>query len=178
MRAPISGDIIENNIITGQYIKNESEALAVVANLKNVWITAQVKEKDIRFIHEGNDIEIKISALPDYQIKGRVYQIDKSMDESTRSIRVLSICENKDKALLIGMYATVCFVDKPSMQIHIPAKSLLQGEKNSYVLVQKEKDVFVKTPVEVELIKDDFATINQGLEPSDIIVQEGGYYLK
>ena len=33
VRAPISGDIIENNIITRQYIKNESEAPAVVANL-------------------------------------------------------------------------------------------------------------------------------------------------
>lgn len=178
IRAPISGEIIENNIVTGQYIKNETEALAVVANLKNVWITAQVKEKDIRFIHEGDDIMIKISALPDYEIKGRVYQIDKSMDESTRSIRVLSICENKEKALLIGMYATVCFIDKPTPQIHIPATSLLQGEKCSYVLVQKEHQMFVKTPVEVELIKDDFAIIKQGLETSDIIVKEGGYYLK
>ena len=47
VRSPISGEIIENNIVTGQYLKDDTEPVAIVADLSEVWIAAQVKEKDI-----------------------------------------------------------------------------------------------------------------------------------
>ncbi len=45
VRSPISGEIIENNIVTGQYLKDDTEPVAIVADLSEVWIAAQVKKK-------------------------------------------------------------------------------------------------------------------------------------
>ena len=64
VRSPILGEIIENNIVTGQYLKDDTEPVAIVANLSEVWIAAQVKEKDIRFINAGSSLDIEVSALP------------------------------------------------------------------------------------------------------------------
>lgn len=178
VRAPISGDVIENNIVTGQYLKDDSEPIAVVANLSQIWITAQVKEKDIRYINEGNELEIEVLALPGTRIKGNVYHVEEAVDEDTRSIRVLSICDNKEGFLKLGMYTTVHFFSEPANMIHISEKALLQGEKDSYVYVQSSPDTYVRTPVEVEVSQSELAVIRGGLAMGDKVICEGGYYLK
>ena len=48
VRSPIPGEVIKDNIVTGQYLKDDTEPIAIVADLSKVWIAAQVKEKDIR----------------------------------------------------------------------------------------------------------------------------------
>lgn len=178
VRSPITGHVIENNIVTGQYIKNDSEPIATIADLSQVWVTAQVKEKDIRFIHEGDDIEMQMPAYPGKIITGKVFHIEESVDEATRSIKVLSICNNKEGLLKIGMYTTVHFLNKASDFIHIPEKALLQGEKSSYVYVESSPNTYVRTPVDVEISKNGEAVILKGLSIGNKIISEGGYYLK
>ncbi len=178
VRSPIAGEVIENNIVTGQYITNDSDPIATIADLSQVWITAQVKEKDIRFIHQGDDMDIYIAAYPEKAFSGKVFHIQEAVDDETRAIKVLSAADNKDGLLKIGMYTTVHFLDKPSDFIQIPETALLQGEKDSYVFIQKSPDVLVKTPVEVEVTKNGIAIISKGLSNKDIIISEGGYYLK
>lgn len=178
IRTPISGNVIETNIVTGQYISSDSDPVATVADLSKVWIVAQVKERDLRFIHEGDDMDIHISAYQDKIVKGKVFRMDEAVDEETRSIKVLSICDNSDGLLKLGMYATVHFLDKPTDCIVIPEKALLQDENNSFVFVQKGENQFVKTQVETSGGKDGKAIVTKGLDKNDVIISEGGYYLK
>lgn len=178
IRSPITGDVIENNIVTGQYLNSESDPVAVVADLSSVWVAAQVKEKDIRFIHEGDKMVIHVSAWPGKSITGTVYHVEEAVDEETRSIKVLSICDNKEELLKMGMYATVHFLDKPADCIVIPDKAILQGENDSYVFVEISHNTFARRAVSVEMTREGKAIINQGLQPADRIITEGGYYLK
>lgn len=179
VRSPVSGNVIKSNIVAGQYIKDDSEPIATIADLSQVWVTAQVKEKDIRFINEGDSIEMYMSAYPGEVINGKVFHIEEAVDEATRSIKVLSVCENKGEHLKIGMYTTVHFLDKCSDFIHIPETSLLQDEKDTYVYVQSATDTYIRTPVEVEATKMGKAVIaKDGLKADSKIISEGGYYLK
>ncbi len=178
VRAPISGTVIENHIVNGEYLREDADPVAVVADLSQVWVAAQVKEKDIRFIKEGNSLEIEITALPGQRISGTVYHINEVVDEETRSIRVLSVCDNTQDLLRLGMYATVHFMSDPTERVHVPEKALLQGEKGSYVYSLAHKDTYVRKPVEVEVVKDGFAVISAGLSAEEKIIGEGGYYLK
>lgn len=178
IRSPIAGDVIENSIVTGQYITSDSESVAVVADLSQVWVVAQVKEKDIRFIHQGDKMDIHISAFPGKTIEGIVYHLDEAVDEETRSIKVLSVCDNKERILKLGMYTTVHFLDKPMDCITIPEKALLQSDSDSYVFIQKTENVFVRTPVETEETQKGKMVITRGLNRGDKVISEGGYYLK
>lgn len=178
IRSPITGEVIENNIVTGQYIKDDSDPIATVADLSQIWISAQVKEKDIRFIHRDDNMDIHIAAYPEKSLEGKVLHVEEAVDEETRAIKVLSSVDNKDGLLKIGMYTTVHFTDKPIDFIQIPETALLQGEKDSYVFVQKSPILFIKTPVEVEATENGMAIISKGLSSKDIIISEGGYYLK
>ena len=47
VRSPISGVVIKDNIVTGQYLKDDTEPIAIVADLSEVWITGSGKGKKI-----------------------------------------------------------------------------------------------------------------------------------
>ena len=178
VRAPISGLVIENNIVAGQYLKDDTEPIAVVADLSKVWVSAQVKEKDIRFIEEGSNLGIEVAALPGTLIRGTVYHIEEAVDEDTRSIRVLSECVNHNEELKLGMYTTVHFNSDTIQVPAIPETALLQGADHNYVFVQVAPKTFVRRNVTVAVTKDNQAFVEEGLEPGEKIIGQGGYYLK
>lgn len=178
VRSPIVGEVIEDYIVTGQYVSSESDPVAIIADLDKVWVVAQVKEKDIRFIHEGDKIEVNVAALPNHPIKGTVYHVNESIDMDTRSIKVLSVCDNYDKQLKLGMYATIQFFDAPKPSLVVPEKAILQGEDDSYLYVQIGENKFVPRAVHVESTREGKAVITGDLKAGDTIVSEGGYYFK
>lgn len=174
IRSPIAGNVIENNVVTGLYLKDDAEPVAIVANISQVWVVAQVKEKDLRYIHDDSELKIQLAAYPDKELTGKVFHIDEAVDEETRSVRVLSICDNKDELLKLGMYVTIHFHESPSPHLVIPEKALLQDEKMTFVFVQTAPHTYVKTPVEVEVTKDGKAIIEGGLEKGQTIISAGG----
>ncbi|MCC8154943.1 MAG: efflux RND transporter periplasmic adaptor subunit [Tannerellaceae bacterium] len=178
IRAPISGHVIENNVVTGLYLKDDAEPVAILANLNQVWITAQVKEKDLRFIHKDSELVIDIPAYPEKVLTGKVFHIDEAIDEETRSVKVLSVCDNKDTLLKLGMYVTIRFNDIARNCLVIPEKALLQDEKPTFVFVKTGDNTYQKTPVEVDITKNGKAVITSGLEKGQFVISEGGYYLK
>ena len=178
VRAPISGTLVESNIVNGQYLKDDCDPIAVVADLSNVWVSAQVKEKDIRFIEDGDSLDIEVAAFPDKMIKGVVMHVEDAVDEDTRSICVISECGNDNEQLKLGMYTTVHFRSAPQQVLQVPETSLLQGIDGNYVYVQTAPAIFVKRPVEVETTSCGKAIISHGLLAGEKIISEGGYYLK
>ncbi|GAB4198753.1 MAG: efflux RND transporter periplasmic adaptor subunit [Bacteroidia bacterium] len=175
--SPINGEIVENKIVIGQYLKEDADPIAIVAELSKVWIAGQIKEKDIRFIHELDDVEIKIAALSDKVIKGKIYHVSEMIDEETRSVQVFIECENNERDLKLGMYVTVDFIAKPQYRILIPTTAVLQINDDQFVFVQTGKHQYKKRKIEVEGSSDGKVILKSGLNPEEIIVQEGGIYL-
>lgn len=175
--SPIKGEIVDNNIVIGQYLKADAAPIAIVAELSKVWIIGQIKEKDIRFIHELDEVQVKIAAFPDRIIKGKVYHVNEIVDEETRSVQVLIECENKERDLKPGMYVTVRFIDTPEPAILIPSKALLQMDDTQFVFVQVGKDQYEKRKIETEGTSNGKVIVKSGLKGGEVIVSEGGIYL-
>ncbi|MCS6824535.1 MAG: efflux RND transporter periplasmic adaptor subunit [Cytophagaceae bacterium] len=175
--SPIAGEVVENEVVNGHYIKADDPPHAKIAELNKVWVVGMVKEKDIRFIHELDGAEIMVAAYPGRKIIGKVYHIDALVDEATRSIRVLIECDNKDHALKPGMYVTVKFIDAPEKTLFVPAKSVLQYNDKSYIFVQHKKGVYVRRFVETGVNHNERIQILSGLNPGETIISEGAFYL-
>lgn len=63
VRSPIAGEIVTDRIVIGQYIKEDAEPVAVIANLSKVWVAAHVKEKDMRMIQSLDSVEVRLLAM-------------------------------------------------------------------------------------------------------------------
>jgi cobalt-zinc-cadmium efflux system membrane fusion protein len=177
VRSPISGDIVDNKIIIGQYLKEDAEPVAIVAELSKVWIVAQVKEKDISSVHESEEVEITASAISDETIKGSIYYISDLLDEDTRSVQVFIECENSARDMRPGMYVSVKFIEESNSNILIPAASVFQKEKGSFVFVAVGENSFVKREVEVSGASNERLLVKTGLMPGESVVTRGGYFL-
>jgi cobalt-zinc-cadmium efflux system membrane fusion protein len=175
--SPITGEVITNEVVMGQYIKADDAPKAKVANLKKVWIAGQVKEKDIRFIHELDGAEIQVPSYPDKKITGKIYHVDEMVDEATRSVHVLIECINNDHALKPGMYVTVKLIDTPENTLFVPAKAVLQFNDKSFVLVQLAKGKYTRRYVETGISSKGKIAILSGLKSNETIISEGAFYL-
>ena len=179
--APISGEVVRCNIISGSFIKADSEALLTLADLGRVWITAQVKERFIGRVTKGGSVEIFTEAEPDCPIAGKVLNIGNLVDEQTRSVQVIVACDNTELKLKHGMYVSAHFISEPEDAIVFPATAIFQGEKSSYVYmaVSDTGNIFLRRKVTVGESNDDNTKVHivDGLHPGDRIVSEGGLYL-
>lgn len=177
VRAPISGEIISNTIVNGQYLKSDAEPVIIIAELSKVWISGDVKEKDIRFINTGDHVSVKVSAYPDRNITGTVYHINEIVDENTRSIKVLIECNNPDKSLKPGMYATVNFSTVPEKTVMIPVTAVMQDDSSQYVWVKTGKNQFARRPVITGETDRKTIRVISGLKAGETIMTEGGIYM-
>jgi len=177
VRSPIAGEVIEDNIVIGQYLREDATPVALVAELSKVWVVGQLKEKDINNVHESDEVEISVGGIPGLVIHGIVYHISEMLDETTRSVEVFIECENPGHNLKPGMYATAQFSEKADNSILIPASAVLQLEESSYVFVKINGNRYLKRLIETSGTDNDRLILKSGLKADEQIVTEGAFYL-
>lgn len=175
--SPIKGEIITSNIVIGQYIKEEAEPIATIAELNKVWIAGQIKEKDLGFINKLREVTIQADAFPTKNITGKIFHVNEMVDEDTRSVEVLVECDNSDKILKPGMYVNVHFKNEPEETLTVPTKAIYQVNDDQFVFVQIDKNKFVKKKVQTKDISKDKTEIKNGINAGENVVTEGGIYL-
>lgn len=177
VRSPIAGEVVKDNIVLGQYIKEDAGPLALVADLSKVWVVAHVKEKDIRLIQRLSEVEVRLTAMPDVPVKGTVYHISELLDSETRSVEVLIECDNRDHRMKPYMYGTVQLTDAATEAVLVPTSAILQQEESCYVLVCKGANRFRKAEVTTASTDGDRTVVLSGVHPGEEIVTGGAFYL-
>jgi membrane fusion protein, heavy metal efflux system len=177
VRSPIKGEIVENNIVIGQYLKEEAEPVAIVAELSNIWVIGQLKEKDIEMVHESDSVEIRLSGVANKPLKGNVFHIGEILDKETRSVKIFILCKNNNRVLKPGMFVTTQFYDDSDKTILVPSNSIFQIGDKSYVFKSAGNGVFIKQVVETDGTDNNRIIIKSGLKANDEIVTEDGILL-
>jgi Cu(I)/Ag(I) efflux system membrane fusion protein len=106
IRSPQAGQVIEKSVVQGAAVEPGS-VLFRVADLSIVWIEADVYERDLAFLHEGQAVEAVIGAFPGRTFTGKIDLIYPALNTETRTTRVRISVENPDLVLRPGMFATV-----------------------------------------------------------------------
>ncbi len=177
VRSPIQGEIVENKIVLGQYLKEDAEPVAIVAELSKVWVAGQLKEKDIKSVHKSDEVNINLTGIPDIQFKGKVYHISEILDEETRSVQVFIECDNNERIMKPGMYVNATFSDSADLSILIPESSVFQMDGSCFVFLQVGNNKYMRHPVSVSGTDNKMIIIKSGLKESDRIISQGGTLL-
>lgn len=72
--SPCDGFTSRKEIQVGQLVQ-PGQTLLDVVNSQEIWVTANYKETQLRHISPGNDVEIKVDAIPDVIFNGKVKSI-------------------------------------------------------------------------------------------------------
>lgn len=74
IRAPIDGRVIQSKAVPGQ-MASPGTALAIIADTKHLYVSANIKETAIRKVKVGQLVDVRIDAYPGRVFSGRVVSI-------------------------------------------------------------------------------------------------------
>ncbi|WP_353179567.1 efflux RND transporter periplasmic adaptor subunit [Delftia acidovorans] len=178
VKSPISGRVVEMAGSQGGYWNDVNASVMTVADLRKVWLSASVSERDLAHVDVGQQAHIALAAYPDLQLQGRVQYVGELVDTATRSVKVRVAVDNPEGRLRPGMFARVGF-DAPARQaVMVPAAALLQGQVSTRVFVDKGGWRFEPRDVQVGAQQDGQAEILSGLAAGERVVVNGGVLLQ
>ncbi len=178
LRAPFAGIITKYDVAEGELVEPDRE-LFTITDIDTVWVLADVYEKDLSLIREGQQVEIAVATYPDRVFTGKIAYVSDLIDPTSRSAKVRCVVENKSHELKLDMFATVRVPTSHSRQVlAVPASSLQNVEGKSVAFAQVGESEFVPRAVQVGAQQEGWVEILSGLKPGEKVVAEGSFYVK
>ena len=150
-----------------------------VADLTQVWVQAEVYEKDLGRIRVGQSAFITVDTYPDHSFEGKVSYIGDVLDPQTRTTRVRCEVSNHDLRLKTDMFANIELPTKFSKQaIAVPSAALQVVEGKNVVFIRRSQTQFEKRDVEKGVTVNQQTEIVRGLKQGEPVVTQGAFHLK
>lgn len=174
IKAPQSGYIIEKNITSGSFIRQDnSGSMFTISNMKDVWIWANVFESDISKVKVGYAARVTTIAYPGKVFMGKVNEVSSVLDPDNKVMKIKIALPNPDMLLKPEMFTTVVITNSEKTQsVSLPAKAIVFDSSKNYVIVYNSRcDLKVR---EVSIIKtvDNVTYIGSGLNPGDKVISK------
>jgi RND family efflux transporter MFP subunit len=129
--------------------------------------------KTMRDVHDV-PVEIGLQIEEGYLHKGVIDYIAPQIDASTGTLQVRGIFENKDAALLPGMFARVRVpIRRPAPALLVPDTAIGTSQLGRYVLVVNKDNVVEQRTVTIGQVDKGLRVIESGLKPDDLVVIDG-----
>ena len=170
VRAPVSGVVVEKNVLAGQKIM-AGDALYKVADLSVVWVEGEVFERDLASVRVGQRVQAEFQALPGEPRSGRIGYIYPTVSPDTRTARVRVEMPNRDLALKPGMYATIRITgEQGDAVLNVPRSAVLSTGKRDVVFVRRSDGRLEPRDVQIGVANDTRVQIIRGLAAGETVV--------
>ena len=181
LTAPVAGTITKRDVNPGEVIEANKELMRVT-NLGNVWVIAQVYEKDLGLLWNGSGASVTTDSYPGKLFRGHVTYIDPNIAQETRTVQVRIELENPGQILKIGMYVNVAFGTMGTAERTmptIPSTAVQNISDRQVVFVATDKpNVFAVKPVRLGKENNGQFVVLEGLNVGDRVVTEGSFLLR
>jgi len=177
--APIDGTIITRKIGPGQFVRTDAtEPHFLIADLTTMWLKAFVSEADIPFVQVGQEIEVRIVAMPQRPVHARIVAIGAASDPATRRIMVRSEIPNPDRLLKAEMFATFKIsVGEQESVTGVPAVAIIREGGGARVWVQSEPQAFQLRNVKIGVQQDGCVEVQEGVTRGEVVVARGAIFV-
>jgi cobalt-zinc-cadmium efflux system membrane fusion protein len=176
--APISGKVLEMAVVPGEYRNDTNASLITIADLSTVWVSSDVPESQIRFIENGERIDVNLTAYPNETFHGRVTRISDTVDPQTRTIKVHAEMDNSHGRLRPEMFCTIRHTEAVRRLPVAPAAAVIQEGGKTVVWVERGPGRFQPVEVKADGRVDNRIAIVAGLRAGDRIVVDGAMLLR
>ena len=175
--APISGVVTALNVADGQYVKPDTEIMAL-ADLSTVWLMSDVFESDADQLRMGARVLGNSKFEPGTTIEGVVDYIYPDLDPMTRTIPVRTVLDNEEAGLKPGMFMTVSIAGPERAETTvIPREALIRTGRQERVILALDGGQFQPAAVTSGIEADGKVEILSGLNPGETVVVSGQFLI-
>jgi Cu(I)/Ag(I) efflux system membrane fusion protein len=173
--APASGILTELGVREGGQLMAGS-SLIQISDLSQVWVIAEVPERDAARLKLGITADVQLQSLPGEVFKGKVGYLYPMLNDSSRTLQVRIELPNKGNRLRPGMYANVAFTGQTHEALSVATESIIATGKRKLVIV-KEANGYRPVEVTTGQERDNTTEILNGLTEGEEVVVSGQFLI-
>ena len=174
--AKIDGKIIKKNVNVGQVVE-PTEDIFTIAELSEVWGVAQVPERQIGFLKEGDDILIDVPAYEEKHVEGKISYLGDIVDPVTRTVTIRTEIDNSHGLLKPDMLITMKVSGKEVEKVGVPVNAIVSIDDIPNVFIKIADNKFLLRPVTLGIKNKEFIHIEDGLLEGEEVVIDGAFHL-
>ena len=171
----MAGTVVERQVAPGQVVQ-PSDALYMVADLSQVWVTAEVPEQQAALVKSGQSVDIEVPALG-VRLTGKLIYVADTVNPETRTVTVRSAVANTNRQLKPAMLATMLIQAAPVERLVVPAQAVVRDADADNVFVEVGPQQFRLAPVRLGPDVDGRRPVLSGLKPEQRILVSGAFHL-
>lgn len=161
LTAPISGQVIEQNVSAGQRV-DPATPLFKVADLSTLWLLIHVPVDSLNTIRQGSKVRIGNSG-----IEGKVIAIVRNTNRNEQTVQVRAEFRDPEQRLVPGQFVEAQLAldeagnnaDSKSQVFRLPRNAVTRHAGNAYVFSKVSQQEFAAQQVEVMAETGNQATI-------------------
>jgi RND family efflux transporter MFP subunit len=188
VEAPIDGIVSAHLVSVGELVGAASPTqLATIVQFDPIYVNFTVNEQDVLRIRAeaarrgmtAKDlkeiaVEIGLQTEAGYPHKGKLDYAAPTVNQSTGTLAVRGILQNRDRVLLPGYYVRVRVpVDQQQDALLVPDVALGSDQAGRYVLVVNKDNVVEQRKVRTGALEGNLRVIEEGLTAEDRVVIGG-----
>lgn len=177
LRAPASGVVVEKHAQEGARVM-PGTPLYHIADLSTVWVEAEVFERDLSLVREGQEATVALEAYPGETFAGLVTYVYPTVSMEARTARVRLEIPNAGGLLKPGMYATVRLsAPAAGPAVTVPRTAVLNTGERSIVFVRRAGGALAPREVRTGLTAGDRVAVLEGLEAGETVVSSAAFLI-
>ncbi len=184
VRAPFGGRLGIREVDLGQYLP-PGTAVTTLQALDPIYVDFSVPQQQVGDIRPGRPVEVSVDTYPGRVFHAAVQALDSRIDAQSRMASVRASLDNRDRALLPGMFAVARLDLGPSREVlAVPQTAVSFNPYGDFVYVLTPKagspGVLVATSRVVTLggTQGDRVVVLSGLRDGDTVVTAGQIKLR
>ncbi|WP_394125645.1 efflux RND transporter periplasmic adaptor subunit [Vibrio hepatarius] len=177
IKAPADGIIASLNIREGGYL-SPAQAVISAGPLGEVWVDAEVFERQSHWISKGSQASMTLDAIPGGNWTGEVDYVYPILDPKTRTLRVRLKFPNPNGELKPNMFANVALLPVSNEQVlTIPRSSVIRSGGMTRVVLAEGDGKYRSARIEVGREAGDKIEVLGGLQAGEKIVTSAHFML-
>ncbi len=170
--APFEATVLTRSVEPGA-VAQPGQTLMVVAAAKECYLAADIEERNLGMVTEGQKALVSTESFPDRRFDATVYQIARTVDPQRGTVRVKLAVAEKPEYLRADMTVSIDLdVEKITSALLVPAAAVTGDGKEASVLVLNDGRI-EKRPVVAAEKENGKVRIVEGVNPGDLVIVPG-----
>jgi cobalt-zinc-cadmium efflux system membrane fusion protein len=182
VRAPVDGTVVLRQVNPGQFLNSAANGSTTpvfsISDLSTVWMVANVREADAGLVRLGDQMKVRVLAVPGRLFQAKVTYIAPTVDSTTRRIAVRAEISNPDKILKPEMFADFAISTGPaSNSLAVPENAVIYEGQTAHVWLARPDSSLVLQQVRLGRTADGLVEVTDGLRPGDRIATSSTLFI-
>ena len=175
VRAPTEGVVLRRSITRNQWFK-AAEEFYTIADIRRVWIYADVYENEARHLRPGMTVQVKHAQLGK-TFDARVNEVLPLFDPLSKTLKVRLDVSNPRYDLRPDMFVDVAIPITMPPSLHVPADAVIDSGTKTVVYVDMGNGIFEPRRVETGWRLGRRIEITGGIMSNEKVVVSGNFLI-